>query len=111
MDGGGSASEVHRDVTMPLDPGLSKRCDRETAFGPRQQHNAVFSITSLGQPGIERHCDVPMDLVGNCPPSQYEDVRAWFGAEPARRWAAYVAGIFHVLSREHHVRSATVRQF
>jgi galactokinase len=62
-----------------------------------------LSITSLGQPGIERHCDVPMDLVAD-PRRAYEDVRMWFGADPTRHWAAYVAGIFHVLSREHGVQ-------
>jgi galactokinase len=59
-----------------------------------------LSITSLGRGGGERHCDVPMDLVAD-PRRPYEDVRAWFGADPTRHWAAYVAGIFHVLSREH----------
>src|SRR3954466_9265336 len=62
-----------------------------------------LSITSLGQPGIERHCDVPMDLVAD-PRRPYEDVRAWFGADATRHWAAYVAGVFHVLSREHGVQ-------
>ena len=33
----------------------------------------------------------------------YDDVRAWFAADPARHWAAYVAGVFHVLAREHGV--------
>ena len=30
-------------------------------------------------------------------------MRAWFAGDPARHWAAYVAGVFHVLSREHGV--------
>ena len=34
----------------------------------------------------------------------YDEVRAWFGSDPARHWAAYVAGVFHVLSREHGVQ-------
>ena len=31
-------------------------------------------------------------------------MRAWFAGDPARHWAAYVAGVFHVLAREHGVR-------
>ena len=34
----------------------------------------------------------------------YDEVRAWFAADPTRHWAAYVAGVFHVLAREHGVR-------
>src|SRR6185503_1666609 len=48
-------------------------------------------------------CDVPLDLVAD-PHRSYDEVRAWFAADPARHWAAYVAGVFHVLSREHGVR-------
>ena len=46
---------------------------------------------------------MPLDVVadGKRP---YEDVRAWFAADPDRHWAAYVAGVFHVLAREHGVR-------
>jgi galactokinase len=62
-----------------------------------------LSITSVGRGGIERHCDVPLDLVADAH-RPYDDVRAWFGADPARHWAAYVAGVFHVLAREHGVR-------
>jgi L-arabinokinase len=61
-----------------------------------------LSITSLGRGGVERHCDVPLDVVADAN-RPYEEVRAWFGAEPARGWAAYVAGVFHVLAREHGV--------
>jgi L-arabinokinase len=62
-----------------------------------------LSITSVGRRGAERHCDVPLDLIadGHRP---YDDVRAWFAGDPARHWAAYVGGVFHVLSREHGVR-------
>jgi galactokinase len=61
-----------------------------------------LSITSLGRGGVERHCDVPLDLVADAH-RPYDDVRAWFGGDPARHWAAYVAGVFHVLAREHGV--------
>ena len=59
-----------------------------------------LSITSIGAAGHDRHCDVPLDLVVN-PNRPYDEVRAWFAAEPGRHWAAYVAGVFHVLAREH----------
>jgi galactokinase len=62
-----------------------------------------LSITSLGQGGVERHCDVPLDLIADAHRS-YDEVRAWFGSDPGRHWAAYVAGVFHVLSREHGVQ-------
>src|SRR4030095_6562191 len=60
------------------------------------------AIISIGQNGLERRCAVPLDLVGD-PRRPYADVRAWFAADPTRHWAAYVAGVFHVLSREHGV--------
>jgi L-arabinokinase len=62
-----------------------------------------LSITSVGHGGVERHCDVPLDLIADAH-RPYDDARAWFAADPARHWAAYVAGVFHVLSREHGVR-------
>jgi L-arabinokinase len=61
-----------------------------------------LAIVSIGQDGLERRCDVPLDLVGD-PRLPYADVHAWFAADPTRHWAAYVAGVFHVLSREHGV--------
>ena len=61
-----------------------------------------ISITSMGRGGGERHCDVPLDLIANAH-RPYDAVRAWFAGDPARHWAAYVAGVFHVLSREHGV--------
>lgn len=65
-----------------------------------------ISITSLRSGGRERHCDVPLDLVADAG-RPYENVRAWFSADPARHWAAYVAGVFHVLAREQGVRFST----
>jgi L-arabinokinase len=61
-----------------------------------------LSITSIGRGGVERHCDVPLDLIADAH-RPYDEVRAWFAADAARHWAAYVAGVFHVLSREHGV--------
>lgn len=62
-----------------------------------------LSIRSLGRDGRERRCDVPLDIVAD-PRQSYDDARAWFAADPARHWAAYVAGVFLVLTREHGVR-------
>ncbi len=59
-----------------------------------------LSITSIGRGGVDRHVDVPLDLVAD-PRKPSDEVRAWFAADPARHWAAYVAGAFHVLAREH----------
>jgi galactokinase len=61
-----------------------------------------LSITSLGRAGVERHCDVPLDLIADAH-RPYDDVRAWFARDSARHWAAYVAGVLHVLSREQGV--------
>jgi L-arabinokinase len=63
-----------------------------------------IAITSIGRGSRVRRCDVPLDLVvdGSRP---YEAVRAWFAADPTRHWASYVAGVFHVLAREHGVKS------
>ena len=62
-----------------------------------------ISITSVARDGRDRHCDVPLDLVADGRHS-YDEVRTWFAAHPDRHWAAYVAGVFHVLAREHAVR-------
>jgi L-arabinokinase len=65
-----------------------------------------ISITSVAGDRHPRYCDVPLDLVAD-PGRPYEDVRAWFAADPNRHWAAYVAGVFHVLARDHGVRFPT----
>jgi L-arabinokinase len=64
-----------------------------------------LSITSLAHGG-ERHCDVPLALVAD-PHRSYDSTRTWFAADHARHWAAYVAGVFHVLAREHGVSFRT----
>src|SRR5262249_29576735 len=64
-----------------------------------------ISITSIGHGGHERRCDVPSDLVADAN-RPYEAVHDWFAADPSRHWAAYVAGVFHVLAREHDVEVA-----
>jgi L-arabinokinase len=73
-----------------------------TRVAVRPWRQRWLSITSVGRGGRERHCDVPLDVVADAGRG-YEDVRAWFAADPARHWAAYVAGVFHVLAREHGV--------
>ncbi|MEP6915588.1 MAG: galactokinase family protein, partial [Acidobacteriota bacterium] len=74
-----------------------------TRVALRPWRDRRISIVSLGAGGHERRCDVPLDLVADGSRA-YDDVRAWFAADPARHWAAYVAGVFHVLAREHAVR-------
>ena len=51
----------------------------------------------------ERTCDVPLDS-SRTRTVAYEHVPPGSPADPARHWAAYVAGVFHVLAREHGVR-------
>jgi len=75
-----------------------------TRVAVRPWRQRRFSITSLSGEG-ERTCDVPLDLVDGTHP--YAHAAAWFAADPARHWAAYVAGVFLVLAREHAVRFAT----
>ena len=62
-----------------------------------------LSILSVGRDGHDRRCDVPLELVAD-PDRPYDAVRAWFAADASRHWAAYVAGVFHVLAREHRAR-------
>jgi len=71
------------------------------ALRPWRERRIV--IVSAGPQGHTRRCEVPLALVadGERP---YDEVRAWFAADPTRHWAAYVAGVFHVLAREHGVR-------
>lgn len=61
-----------------------------------------LSITSIGRGGVERRCDVPLDVVTDAH-RPYDAVRRWFAADPTRHWAAYVAGVFQVMAREHGV--------
>jgi galactokinase len=75
-----------------------------TRVAVRPWRQRRLSITSLSGAG-ERTCDVPLDLVADAT-RPYEHAAAWFAADPARHWAAYVAGVFHVLAREHGVRFA-----
>jgi galactokinase len=75
-----------------------------TRVAVRPWRQRRLSITSLSGAG-ERTCDVPLDLVADAT-RPYEHAATWFAADPARHWAAYVAGVFHVLAREHGVRFA-----
>jgi len=77
-----------------------------TRVAVRPWTDCRISITSIAAHRDERRCDVPLELVADANRS-YADVRAWFAADPARHWAAYVAGAFHVLAREHGVRFQT----
>jgi len=74
-----------------------------TRVALRRWRSPDLSIISTGPRGQERRCDVPLDVIADGA-RPYEEVRAWFAASPERHWAAYVAGVFHVLAREHGVR-------
>ena len=58
----------------------------------------MLNISSVSA-GRVRRVDVPLDIFDGGRAS-YQQVRAWFDASPDRHWAAYVAGVFHVLVRE-----------
>ena len=73
-----------------------------TRVALRPWSEPLISITSIARGGLERRCDVPLGVVAD-PRQPYDDVRAWFARDPAQHWAAYVAGVFHVLAREHGV--------
>lgn len=69
-----------------------------TRVGLQRRSDRVLHIESsdAGGPRIAR---VPLELFedGRAP---YDRVRAWFAQDDTRHWAAYVAGVFHVLARE-----------
>jgi L-arabinokinase len=49
--------------------------------------------------------DMPLsDLERDREPIEYDEARQYFNSDPTRQWAAYVAGVFLVLSRELGVR-------
>jgi L-arabinokinase len=63
--------------------------------------DAVVAIASHSRDGHCRRLDVPLDIVADGTRS-YDEVRRWFDIDPSRHWAAYIAGVFHVLAREHN---------
>ena len=75
-----------------------------TRVGLMRHPDRVLNISSVSA-GRVRRVDVPLDVFDGGRAS-YQQVRAWFDASPDRHWAAYVAGVFHVLAREHGVRFA-----
>ena len=58
-----------------------------TRVAVRPWRERRVSIVSIGPSGKERRCDVPLDLVAD-PERPYDEVRAWFAADPARHWAS-----------------------
>ncbi|HWB18102.1 MAG TPA: galactokinase family protein [Vicinamibacterales bacterium] len=70
-----------------------------TRVAVRPWSKPSIAIVSIRQGEADRRAEVPLDLVAD-PHRSYDDVRAWFAADPSRRWAAYVAGVFHVLACE-----------
>jgi galactokinase len=76
---------------------------RESTRVALQRHpERTLHITSRGLDGHERRVTVPLDVVEAA--RTYDESRAWFAADGSRHWAAYVAGVFHVLAREEGVR-------
>jgi galactokinase len=75
---------------------------REATFAAVQTHpERVLRIVSLSDAGASRDCTVPLDAIApGGEPGSYAAARAWFAADPARHWAAYVAGAWLVLARE-----------
>jgi len=69
-----------------------------TRVGLMRHPDRVLNISSVSA-GRVRRVDVPLDVFDGGRAS-YQQVRAWFDASPDRHWAAYVAGVFHVLARE-----------
>ena len=62
----------------------------------------VFTLSGEAHGGS--HFEMPLaDFEGEEGPVGYEEAREYFGRDPARHWAAYVAGVFLVLMRERGV--------
>ena len=72
-----------------------------TRVALRRHTEPVLEIVSHGRDGQLRRLAVPLAIVADGA-RPYDQVRGWFDADPTRHWAAYIAGVFHVLAREHH---------
>jgi L-arabinokinase len=80
-----------------------------TLVALQRDSSRVISIVSLmaedDQHGRAVSCAVPLaDLEHDGQPVDYTAARAYFRRDPARHWAAYVAGAFLVLMRERGIR-------
>ena len=63
----------------------------------------VFTLSEDSSGGP--HFEMPLaDFERDGGPVSYEEARDYFGRDPARHWAAYVAGVFLVLMRARGVR-------
>ena len=63
----------------------------------------VFTLSENASGGS--HFEMPLaEFERDGGPVSYEEARAYFDRDPARHWAAYVAGVFLVLMRERGVR-------
>jgi L-arabinokinase len=59
----------------------------------------IVSLSDEGEPALA--FEMPLtDFESDGAPVTYETARAYFQRDPARHWAAYVAGVFLVLMRE-----------
>lgn len=76
---------------------------REATFAALQRNaSRSLRIVSLSEdPQRESFFEMPLEAFdSNGCPLDYESARALFQRDPARHWAAYVAGVFLVLMRE-----------
>ncbi len=68
---------------------------------PASDHLHIVSMLGSGD---VRTADVPCAILADAArASGYEAIKAWFAADAIRHWAAYVAGAWAVLAREHSV--------
>jgi galactokinase len=77
---------------------------REATFAALQRNPAPkLTIISLSEDSSrEMFFEMPLeDLSAGGRPLEYESARGLFQRDPTRHWAAYVAGVFLVLMREH----------
>jgi L-arabinokinase len=72
-----------------------------TRVAVQRRADRVLQIESSDASGTHI-ARVPLELFedGRAP---YDRAREWFARDHSRHWAAYVAGVFHVLAREEHL--------
>jgi L-arabinokinase len=78
---------------------------REATYAALQRSGSrTLRIVSLSEDAQrDMFVEIPLEEFGGNSPLDYESARALFKRDPARGWAAYVAGLFLVLMRERDV--------
>jgi galactokinase len=76
-----------------------------TRIALQRRPDPVLHIVSQGRDGQRRQLEVPLEIVAD-PARSYDQARCWFNSDTSRHWAAYIAGVFHVLVHEHDARFA-----